>query len=94
MQSLKPRVVAKMNQYEFQVVRIEGEFVWHSHPETDEAFLVLKGILRVDLREGCVHDNPGELYVVPRGMEHRPEAQSEIDDNRAARDSEYRSRRW
>ena len=72
-----PRVVAEMNDYQFKVVRIEGEFIWHSHPETDEAFLVLEGTLRIDLPEGCVYVNPGELYVVPRGVGHRTAAQGE-----------------
>ncbi|KIF63451.1 cupin [Pseudomonas fluorescens] len=76
-QQWSPRVVAEMNDYQFKVVRIEGEFIWHSHPETDEAFLVLEGTLRIDLLEGCVYVNPGELYVVPRGMEHRTAAQGE-----------------
>ncbi|WP_207262508.1 cupin domain-containing protein [Pseudomonas sp. GW101-3H06] len=71
------RVIAEMDDYQFKVVRIEGEFIWHSHPETDEAFLVLDGTLRIDLQEGCVHVNPGELYVVLRGVTHRTAAQSE-----------------
>lgn len=76
-QQWSPRVVAEMNDYQFKVVRIEGEFIWHSHPETDEAFFVLEGTLRIDLPEGCVHVNPGELYVVPRGVAHRTAAQGE-----------------
>lgn len=76
-QQWSPRVVAEMNDYQFKVVRIEGEFIWHAHPETDEAFLVLEGTLRIDLPDGCVHVNPGELYVVPRGVEHRTAAQGE-----------------
>lgn len=56
-QQWSPRVVAEMNDYQFKVVRIEGEFIWHSHPETDEAFLVLEGTLRIDLLEGCVYVN-------------------------------------
>lgn len=72
-----PRVVAEMNDYQFKVVRIEGEFIWHAHPETDEAFLVLEGLLRIDLPEGCVQVKPGELYVVPRGVLHRTAAQTE-----------------
>jgi mannose-6-phosphate isomerase-like protein (cupin superfamily) len=76
-QQWSPRVVAEMNNYQFKLVRIEGEFIWHSHPETDEAFLVLEGILRIDLPGTCVHLKPGELYVVPRGVEHRTAAQSE-----------------
>ncbi|TRX75264.1 cupin domain-containing protein [Pseudomonas mangiferae] len=76
-QQWSPRVVAEMNDYQFKVVRIEGEFIWHSHPETDEAFLVLEGTLRIDLRDGCVHVSAGELYVVPRGVEHRTAADGE-----------------
>ncbi|WP_411378516.1 cupin domain-containing protein [Pseudomonas sp. MPB26] len=66
-----------MNDYQFKVVRIEGEFIWHSHPETDEAFLVLEGTLRIDLPDGPVYVAPGELYVVPRGVEHRTAAEGE-----------------
>ncbi len=76
-QQWSPRVVAEMNDYQFKVVRIEGEFIWHSHPETDEAFLVLEGVLRIDLPQGCVHVNAGELYVVPRGVKHRTAALAE-----------------
>jgi len=76
-QQWSPRVVAEMNDYQFKVVRIEGEFIWHSHPETDEAFLVLEGTVRIDLLEGCVYVNPGELYVVPRSVKHRTAAQGE-----------------
>jgi mannose-6-phosphate isomerase-like protein (cupin superfamily) len=72
-----PRIVAEMNDYQFKVVRIEGEFIWHSHPETDEAFLVLEGELRIDLPHGSVLVGPGELYVVPRGVEHRTAAEAE-----------------
>lgn len=72
-----PRIVAEMNDYQFKVVRIEGEFIWHSHPETDEAFIVLAGELRVDLHHGSVWVGPGELYVVPHGVEHRTAAVGE-----------------
>jgi mannose-6-phosphate isomerase-like protein (cupin superfamily) len=72
-----PRVVAEMNDYQFKVVRIEGEFIWHTHADTDEAFLVIEGTLRIDLREGCVYVKTGELYVVPRGVEHRTAAEGE-----------------
>lgn len=72
-----PRVVAEMNDYQFKVVRIEGDFIWHTHPETDEAFLVLDGTLQIDFRDHCVLVRPGELYVVPRGVEHKTSAQSE-----------------
>ena len=70
-----PRVVAALNDYHFKIARIEGEFVWHSHPDTDEAFLVIEGRLRLDFRDGAVELEPGQLYVVPRGVEHRPVAE-------------------
>lgn len=76
-QPWSPRVVAEMNDYQFKVVRIEDEFIWHSHPETDEAFFVLEGTLRIDLPHGSVYVAPGELYVVPRGVEHRTAAEGE-----------------
>lgn len=73
-----PRVVAEMNDYQFKIVRIEGDFVWHAHADTDEAFLVLDGELRIDLRDGPVLLRQGELYVVPRGVEHKPFAEREV----------------
>ena len=73
-----PRVIAELNDYQFKVVRIEGEFIWHDHPETDEAFLVLEGELRIDFRDGVVRLGPGELFVVPRGVEHKPFAGHEV----------------
>ncbi|VVM82570.1 hypothetical protein PS683_02380 [Pseudomonas fluorescens] len=76
-QQWSTRVVAEMNDYQFKVVRIEGEFIWHSHPETDEAFLVLEGTLRIDLPGGPVYVAQGELYVVPRGVEHRTASEGE-----------------
>jgi mannose-6-phosphate isomerase-like protein (cupin superfamily) len=74
----QPRVVAELNDYQFKVAKIEGDFVWHSHPETDEAFLVMDGELRIDFRDGAVTLRPGELYVVPRGVEHKPYAAREV----------------
>jgi len=73
-----PRVVAEMNDYQFKLVRIQGDFIWHDHQETDEAFLVLEGRLRIDFRDGSVELNPGELFVVPRGVEHKPFAEEEV----------------
>ena len=69
-----PRVVATMNDHDVMVVRVEGEFVWHNHPDTDDFFLVLAGELDIELRDRTVTLSPGELYVVPKGVEHRPVA--------------------
>lgn len=72
-----PHIVGRLNDYDIKVARIEGAFIWHSHPDTDEAFLVLDGRLRIELRDGPVELGPGDLYVVPRGVEHRPVAETE-----------------
>lgn len=72
------RVVAEMNDYQFKVVRIQGDFIWHSHAETDEAFFVIDGQLRIDFRDGFVLIESGELYVVPKGVEHKPFAEHEV----------------
>ena len=69
-----PRIVARYNDNEICVVRVEGEFVWHSHGDTDDLFLVLDGDLDIELRDRTVTLGPGELFVVPRGVEHRPVA--------------------
>lgn len=71
-----PRVVAELNDYQFKVAKLEGEFVWHSHADTDEAFIVLEGNLTIHLRDGRVDLSPGQMVVVPRGVEHKPEAES------------------
>jgi mannose-6-phosphate isomerase-like protein (cupin superfamily) len=70
----QPGIVAQLNDYKVQVAKIRGPFVWHKHDETDELFLVLDGELVIHLRDGDVRLGPGELVVVPRGVEHRPEA--------------------
>ena len=67
-----PRVVAEMNDYQFKLVKLEGEFVFHSHADTDETFLVLQGQLRIEFRDGFVDLNAGEMFVVPKGVEHKP----------------------
>jgi mannose-6-phosphate isomerase-like protein (cupin superfamily) len=67
-----PRIVARYNDNEVRLVRVEGEFVWHQHDETDELFLILDGVLDIELRDRTVRLNPGEMFVVPRGTEHRP----------------------
>jgi len=73
----QPKVVAEMNEYQFKLVRIEGEFVWHSHPDTDETFVVLDGELCIEFRDGRVDLKAGEMFVVPRGVEHKPAARRE-----------------
>jgi mannose-6-phosphate isomerase-like protein (cupin superfamily) len=80
-----PKIIAQMNDYHFKLVKIQGEFVWHSHAETDEVFIVLSGEMRIEMRNGhfdlaqCrrVHLRPGELFVVPKGVEHKPIADNE-----------------
>lgn len=72
-----PRVIAEMNDYQFKLVKICGEFVWHNHCDTDEVFLVIDGQMSIELRDGVVKLGPGEMYVVPKGVEHRPVALSE-----------------
>jgi mannose-6-phosphate isomerase-like protein (cupin superfamily) len=72
-----PKVVATMNDYQFKLVKIQGEFVWHSHPETDDVFIVIEGTMSIELRGGRVDLGPGEMFVVPKGVEHRPVAASE-----------------
>ncbi len=72
-----PKVVARMNDYEVKVVKVKGEFVWHRHEDTDELFLVLRGRLRIQMRESAVDLVPGQLYVVPKGVEHCPVADEE-----------------
>lgn len=73
-----PKVVAEMNDYQFKLVKIQGDFVWHDHPETDETFIVIEGELRIDFRDGAVHLGPGEMFVVPKGVEHKPYAEHEV----------------
>jgi mannose-6-phosphate isomerase-like protein (cupin superfamily) len=69
-----PRIVARYNDHEVRLVKVDGEFIWHSHDETDELFLILEGKLDMDFRDRTVTLNPGELIVVPKGTEHRPAA--------------------
>ncbi|WP_271408382.1 cupin domain-containing protein [Pseudomonas sp. Q1-7] len=73
-----PKVIAEMNDYQFKVVRIQGDFIWHSHADTDEAFFVLEGQLRIDFRDRQVTLGSGELFVVPKGVEHKPYAEQEV----------------
>ncbi len=73
-----PRAVAQYNGNDIMVVKVRGEFVWHSHADTDDFFFVLKGSLDIEMRDRTVTLNPGELFVVPRGVEHRPVAREEV----------------
>jgi mannose-6-phosphate isomerase-like protein (cupin superfamily) len=72
-----PRVIAEMNDYQFKLVKIQGEFVWHDHPDTDEVFVVLEGSLDIEFRDGKVTLEAGEMFVVPKGVEHKPVAREE-----------------
>ena len=73
-----PKVVAEMNDYQFKIVKLEGDFVWHDHQDTDETFIVLEGELRIDFRDGSVTIGAGEMFVVPKGLEHKPYAENEV----------------
>ena len=72
-----PKIVADFNGHDVMVVKVQGEFNWHSHADTDDLFMVLSGRLIIQLRDGDVELNPGELYVVPKGVEHCPRAETE-----------------
>lgn len=72
-----PRIVAQLNDYHFKLAKLQGEFVWHKHDETDEAFLVLQGEMNIAFRDGQVRLSVGEMFVVPRGVEHKPIADEE-----------------
>ena len=72
-----PKIVAQLNDYHLKIAKIQGEFVWHSHPETDEVFLVVDGSLTIHLRDRDLHLASGELCVIPRGVEHKPAAGEE-----------------
>lgn len=72
-----PKIIAQMNDYHFKLVKIQGEFVWHSHAETDEVFIVLDGEMAIEFRNGRTLLHPGELFVVPKGVEHKPVAEKE-----------------
>ena len=74
----QPRTVTQFNGHDIMVVKAKGEFVWHSHADTDDLFLVLKGRLNIELRDRSIELGPGELFVVPKGVEHRPVAEEEV----------------
>jgi len=73
-----PRTVAQLNDMDVMVVKVKGEFIWHKHDETDDFFLVLQGVLDIQLRDRTVTLGPGEMFIVPKGVEHRPVAREEV----------------
>jgi len=74
-----PVIVGALNGQQVKLARVKGEFVWHRHEEADELFLVYRGHLRLELRDGAVELGPGDMYIVPRGVEHRPVAAEEVE---------------
>ena len=72
-----PKVIAEMNDYQFKLVKIQGDFVWHNHADTDEVFIVLEGSMRIEFEDGEVELSEGEMYVVPKGVRHKPQAEEE-----------------
>ena len=73
-----PKVIAEMNDYQFKVAKLEGDFIWHEHPDTDETFFVIEGTLRIDLPDEHVHLSAGEMFVIPKGVQHKPYAEKEV----------------
>ncbi|MGH6611624.1 MAG: cupin domain-containing protein [Burkholderiaceae bacterium] len=74
----QPKVIAEMNDYQFKIVKLHGDFMWHDHKDTDETFIVISGNLRIDFRDGEVNLSTGEMFVVPKGVEHKPYAANEV----------------
>lgn len=72
-----PKIVAQIDDYQFKLAKLQGDFVWHSHPETDEVFFIVEGRLRIDFRDGEALLDAGDMLVVPKGVEHKPYAESE-----------------
>jgi len=72
-----PKIVARLNDYDFKLAKLQGDFVWHSHAETDEVFIVLDGEMTIEFRDGAVKLLQGEMFVVPKGIEHKPYAEQE-----------------
>ena len=72
-----PRIIAEMNDYQFKLVKIQGEFIWHDHTDTDEVFIVIEGKMEIEFKNETVELNEGEMYVVPKGVQHKPRSDSE-----------------
>mgnify|MGYP001233067259 CR=1 FL=1 len=71
-----PKIIAEMNDYQFKLVKIEGEFVWHNHEDTDEVFIVIDGNMRIEFEDDTVELTEGDMYVVPKGVNHKPSSES------------------
>lgn len=72
-----PKIIAEMNDYQFKLVKIKGDFVWHDHADTDEVFIVLEGKMAIEFEDETVELNEGDMYVVPKGIQHKPHAENE-----------------
>jgi mannose-6-phosphate isomerase-like protein (cupin superfamily) len=72
-----PKIIAQMNDYHFKLVKFQGDFVWHQHRDTDEVFIILQGSMRIDFRDGQVDLRQGEMFIVPKQIEHKPFAAEE-----------------
>jgi len=72
-----PRVIAEMNDYQFKLVKIKGDFVWHDHKDTDEVFIVIEGEMSIEFKDRTVELSEGEMFVVPKGIEHKPYSENE-----------------
>lgn len=73
-----PKVIAELNDYQIKIVKLQGDFVWHHHQDTDEMFMVIEGEMRIDFPDGAVHLTAGEIFIVPKGIEHKPMAENEV----------------
>ena len=74
-----PKVIAEMNDYQFKLAKVKGEFIWHEHKETDEVFIVIDGRMQIEFREEIIELETGDMYVVPKGVEHKPYAEEECN---------------
>ncbi len=72
-----PKIIGQMNDYHFKIAKVQGEFIWHDHTETDEVFIVLDGQLEIQFRDGKVNLKEGEMFIVPKGVQHKPIAEQE-----------------
>ena len=72
-----PRIIAEMNDYQFKLVKIKGEFIWHKHKDTDEVFIVIEGSMNIEFQDGIVNLSEGEMFVVPKGVAHKTFAENE-----------------